>query len=239
MNTINKNRDIKFRKCINLFFQFAQIRMMKSTVQSYESRFIYLRLSVLAGVKMCDLTGEFVTKWLNKLTTHPTANHKTRKNFFYELRLLNTILNWYKHFIDESFQIPITRKHWQMCVFKTNTPRIPDYFMKPKEAKKWVTWLKTNTRNPVYWQLAVFMLLTGARVGEAVGLTWEDIDLGEGIVRVIRRVRWDRRTKRPFLENVTKSSESARVLLLSNTVKAMLCEMKKKAVTPVKTPCFP
>ena len=75
------------------------------------------------------------------------------------------------------------------------------------------------------------MLLTGARVGEACGLKWEEIDMEQGIGRVIRRVRWDQQTKHPFLEDVTKTTQSARLLLLPERLKSILREMKKEAVS--------
>ena len=74
------------------------------------------------------------------------------------------------------------------------------------------------------------MLLTGARVGEACGLKWDAVDLKDRFVRIIRRVRWDQRTKHPFLEDVTKTSQSARLLMLPEKLKSVLMEMKKEAV---------
>ena len=147
-----------------------------------------------------------------------------------ELAFLRTILYWYRNFINEDFNVPITKKHRQMCVFKQNTPRRPDYFMKPKDAKAWVEWLREHRSNPVYWRLASFMLLTGVRVGEACGLKWSAVDLEQGSARVIRRVRWDQKTKRPVLEDVTKTSGSARLLMLPEKLKDILREMTKEAL---------
>ena len=47
--------------------------------------------------------------------------------------------------------------------------------MRPEEVKLWIEELKKNS-NQVYWRLAKFMLLTGARVGEACGLMWSELD---------------------------------------------------------------
>ena len=71
-------------------------------------------------------------------------------------------------------------------------------FIKPEDAKRWVEWLKEHRENPVYWQLATFMLLTGTRVGEACGLKWDAIDLEQGIVRIVRRVRWGSKNQASF-----------------------------------------
>ena len=211
------------------FGKMLKARMMKSTLQSYECRLSYFYKSPLADVKMSELKGMKVVDWINWLKQHRTAKNKGRKSFRMELSFLRTVLYWYRNFINEDFNVPITKKHRQMCVFKPNAPRRPDYFMKPENARKWVEWLKEHRSNPVYWRLACFMLLTGARVGEACGLKWDAVDLKDGFVRIVRRVRWDQRTKHPFLEDVTKTSQSARVLILPEKLKNLFSEMKKEA----------
>ena len=139
-------------------------------------------------------------------------------------------MNWYKDFLNEDFNVPITKKHKQLCILKIKPPRRPDYFIQPDDARKWIEWLKEHRSNPVYWRLATFLLLTGTRIGEACGLKWDTIDLEKGIARVIRRVRWDYWTKLPFLEEVTKTSQSARILVLPKKLQNILLEIKKEAL---------
>ena len=115
-----------------------------------------------------------------------------------------------------------------MCIFKQNAPRRPDYFMQPEEIRNWIEWLREHRSNPVYWRIATFMLLTGTRIGETCGLKWDTVNLEKGFVRIIRRVHWDQRTKHPFLEDVTKTVQSARFLMLPKRLKDMLLEMKKE-----------
>ena len=59
---------------------------------------------------------------------------------------------------------------------------------------------------------------------------WDAIDFKRGIARVIRRVRWDYRTKQPFLEDATKTAGSARILMLPIKVQEILSQIKKEAV---------
>ena len=224
------NDQMKFKDCVDKFWEDAESRMIKSSLQRYEQQLIYLYSSPLADVKMSELKGVQIVEWLNWLKKHSTAKHKGRKTFIKELKLLSVVLNWYRNFLNEDFNVPITKKHRQMCIFKPNAPRRPDYFMKPEDAKKWVEWLKEHRSNPVYWRLASFMLLTGARISEACGLQWSAIELEQNLVRVIRRVRWDYRTKHPFLEDVTKTSQSARILIIPERLKNILREIKKEAL---------
>ena len=222
------NDRMRFKDCVDEFWKDAQTRMLKSTLQSYEARLDYFYKSPLAKVKMSELKGIKVVEWINWLKKHPTAKNKGRKSFFAEIGFLRTVLHWYRNFINEDFNVPVTKKHRQMCQFKSNRPRRPDYYIKPENAEKWVEWLKERRNNPVYWRLAVFMLSTGARVGEACGLKWEELDLEHGAARVVRRVRWDQQTKHPFLEDVTKTIGSARLLMLPERLKSILREMKKE-----------
>ena len=224
------NDRMLFKNCTDKFWRDIQSRMIPSTIQTYERRLDYFYKSPLANVKMSELKGTHVVKWIEWLKKHPTRNNKLRKSFLQEVKLLSTILNWYRNFINEDFNVPITKKHRQMSVFKPTAPRRPDYFIEPEDAKVWVEWLKNHRSNPVYWKLASFMLLTGARVSEVCGLTWSAVNLEKGFVRIIRRVRWDQRTKQPFLEEVTKTAGSARLLMLPEKLKDILRDMRKKAL---------
>ena len=161
------NDQMRFRNCVDKFWKDAESRMMKSTLQSYEIRLSYFYTSPLANVKMSELKGMKVVEWINWLKQHPTSKNKGRKSFRMELAFLRTVLYWYRNFINEDFNVPITKKHRQMSVYRKTASRRPDYFIEPNDAKKWVEWLKEHRSNPVYWRLACFMLLTGSRVSEA------------------------------------------------------------------------
>ena len=206
---------------------------MKSTLQSYECRLTYLYSSPLSHLRMSEIKGTVIVDWIQWLKQQSTAKSSSRKTFSKELKMLQVILNWYKNFLNEDFHVPITRKHKQMCFFKHNFPRRPDYYMRPNEVIKWIQWLKDHRKHKVYWKLAVFQLSTGVRVGEACGLKWSEIDLEEGIARILRRVRWDQVSKKPFLEDVTKTSGSARLIMLPGGLIDILREMKSSAVSDV------
>ena len=141
---------------------------------------------------------------------------------------LTAILNWYRNFVDEDFNVPITKKHKQLCYYKSVPPKRPDYYARPEELRLWIKWLKEHRENPVYWRLAIFMVLTGARVGEACGLKWEAVDMKQGTAQVVRKIRWDHKTKRPCLEEGTKTSASVRLLLLSKELVSILEEMREE-----------
>ena len=55
------------------------------------------------------------------------------------------------------------------------------------------------------------------------------MDLEQKTARVIRRIRWDQRTKRAYLEETTKSSASVRLLILSDELVSLLKQMKEES----------
>ena len=112
--------------------------------------------------------------------------------------------------------------------YKLVPPKRPDYYARPEELRAWIKWLQGHRNSPVYWRLATFMLLTGARVGEACGMLWEAVDFKQGTAQMIRRIRWDHKTRRPYLEDTTKTESSIRLLLLSNELIALLKQMKEE-----------
>ena len=227
-NPAGLNDRMFFKDCVNKFWEDAKSRMGQSSIQSYETQLIYFYSSPLANVKMLEFKGFHIVEWINWLKKHPTAKTPTRKSFVKNLKFLGTILNWYKNFLNENFNVPITKKHRQMCFFKQNAPRRPDHFIQPEDVEKWVNWLKEHRSNPAYWRLAVFMLSTGTRIGEACGMKWDAVDLEQGYIRIVRRVRWDHFNKRPVLEDVTKTAGSVRLLMLPEGLKTILKEMKKE-----------
>ena len=105
------NDQILLKECVDKFWESAQTRMMKSTLQGYRSELPYICSSPLANVKMSELKGMKVVDWISWLKKQPTAKNKGRKSFINELKLLSAILNWYGNFLNEDFNVPITKKH--------------------------------------------------------------------------------------------------------------------------------
>lgn len=225
---LKRHKEIFFADCFKRYLKEAFPLIHISTRQSFEGRFRYFTEGPLFHFKMKGFNAQSIHTWINWLKQHPTAKNKKRKSFLQELKILSVILNWYRNFVNEDFNIPITKKHRQLCHYKPVIPRPPDYFIRPNDAKNWVQWLRDNKVNPAYWRLAAFMLLTGTRVSEACGMCWDAVDLEEGTARTIRRIRWDQKTKQPHLEDAGKTSASIRLLHLPNELIEILKQMKQE-----------
>lgn len=72
----------------------------------------------------------------------------------------------------------------------------------------------SRRRNPNYYDLAIFLLLSGLRIGEASALTEEDIDFQNGLVDVNKSLQSNNLTVAEFYDDDTKTLNSERKVLL-------------------------
>lgn len=217
-----------FDQALDRFMQERVPQMEVSTQQARATRVGYLRKCPLTHLKMNWVNGRAVDAWIHWLLKTETARNAKRKTFRGELELLSTVLHWYRNYVDSEFVVPITRRHREMVKYKKVQPRRPDYYARPEEVRAWIGWLKDH-RYPVYHRLATFLVLTGARIGEACGMKWAEIDLDRGMARVVRIVAWNQHDKQPRLVERTKTDGSTRILMLPPILVSVLREMREEA----------
>ena len=85
-----------------------------------------------------------------------------------------------------------------------------------------------TAKHPAYL-LALFMMETGARVGEALAVTWADINWVRRSVRINKTVVHLGNSKRSYIQNEAKSYTSNRTIPLSTSALELLTRMFDKA----------
>lgn len=233
-----------FKDCVNLYYKNHVSKLKISTQQGLKHKSIYFYTSPLASLKMSDICAKEIDSWLIWLIwliwlkEHNTVHNKGRKSFHRELNILHAILNWYHHYVDESFSVPIVKRHKVLCEYKAHKPKQVDYFARPEELHRWISYLKLKKKDPVYWRLAQFMVLTGVRVGEACALLWNDYDLKKQTVNITKTLAWDYATKEPYVHSTPKTTSSVRKVYLSKVLIQMLEEIKQKNPIAGSVPIF-
>ncbi len=200
-------------------------QLKESSKQTRLIRLPYFQNTPFDSVPMSKFTAVTVDEWITWLRQHSSRKNPGRKSFLHELKYLTVILNWYRNYVNPNFVVPIVKRHRERIFFKPIVSRRPDYFMKPEEIVTWIEWLKKHRSNPVYWQLAAFLVLTGVRVGEACGLYWDAVDLDARVVRISKTVMWDHWTRHPTLMDSTKTRDSVRVIPLAGELVDLLRTM--------------
>lgn len=197
--------------------------LRKSSQQARISRVRYLTEAPLAQLVAHELNAETIDEWIKWLKTHDTNKDTARSSFKQELKLLVTILNWYRENRDPHFVLPILRRHRRHCEISRKPARPPDYFIRPEQVRLWLQQLGEHS-DPVYGHLARFMILTGCRLGEACGLLWDAVSDDYVTIRITRTLAWDYKTKAPYLSGDVKSKASRRIIQLPPSLTEILRE---------------
>ncbi|WP_019806700.1 tyrosine-type recombinase/integrase [Saccharomonospora halophila] len=111
-----------------------------------------------------------------------------------------------------------------------------------EERSQWLAQLEADEK-AARWDLpdlSRFMMATGVRIGEALALTWEDVDLGEatvGINYTVMRIKGE-----GLVRKSTKTAAGERVLPLPSWAVEMLSRRYREALrtgTSIAGPVFP
>ncbi|MCI9175067.1 MAG: site-specific integrase [Lachnospiraceae bacterium] len=124
----------------------------------------------------------------------------------------------------DSIDFPIIKKHCKVQVEKTAEERV----MSNEQMKLLFDIIAQNHRNkPNYIPPYAIELasLTGMRVGELAGLTWENVNFKEKHILIDRSEKYDREKKEYFIDT-TKNAKS-RFMPMSGEIEALLKLVKK------------
>lgn len=221
-----KERIFTLQNCIQLYYKNHLSGLKKSTQQSVKAKSTYFLNSPISNLPIKQVSAQKIDLWLEWLKAHKTAKNKSRHSFSRELNILHAILNWYKNYIDESFTVPILKRHKVLCKYKPPVYRRSDYFARPEELHLWITYLRKKKKDPVYWRLAQLMVLTGLRVGEASALVWSDLDFKKKTLNITKTLGWDYHTKEPYLTLSPKNPSSIRQIYLPSILIKILKKIK-------------
>ena len=169
-NFLAEERDeIFFEDCVRRYLKEYVVFLRPASqkkIQDICQKF--LLNSPLARVRMSNLHHISIDNWIEWLFKYHRGKNQ-RYSFKMELRRLGSVLHWWRNYIDPGFSFPIVQGHRNRCYQHQKPSKIkrPDYFAKPEEIRKWLSELE-KISNPVYYCLAQFMILTGARVGEGL-----------------------------------------------------------------------
>lgn len=96
-----------------------------------------------------------------------------------------------------------------------------------EEQKELLQFLKNDNTYGGYYVLISFMLSTGCRIGEALGITWDDIDLKEKKVSVNHQLIYKKKDGSTKLFISPTKTKETRIIPLQNDIVSILQQHKK------------
>jgi len=147
-----------------------------------------------------DLSGNKLFALLESLkkTIANARATKPRKNFKCELAFLSATLNFYRDRFNSSFVSPITKTHRLEFGNAANGKRRSNKIKVALDFSQ-INFLLKNLReksssNPkfevIYYFIVRIQLIYGFRLGEAVGLEWDDVDFEKMLIRLRGTIEW-------------------------------------------------
>lgn len=171
-----------------LFHKEFEQCLSPGTIQGYKIRARHFEFFHTFNMK--TMTPRLIDTWVDLMLDpiYKARQQKSRTDYDHELTLLNVFFRFYRDFIDDSFQLPIVKRHrLRLCPPKRRSQEIR--FLSESEEVKFLDALKNS---PMLFDLALFQLQTGCRIGEAAALEFNSVEFHREQVHIRAHLHWDR-----------------------------------------------
>lgn len=223
---------VKFKDVMENFFKVKEGQITISTFEFYKAHCKYLEF--FYEYSMRDILPSTIDKWLIHLKSPLLKKNfrSSRLSFKKELELLRQVFNHYKDYYDSTYPSPLAVRHKKDSVLdlaKYNEKQAENSrkFIPSDDLKSFLQVLaaeakSNNIENILILSVALFQCRTGARIGEACALRFNDIDPTTKLVNISRTVQWSRWKERPSsISNITKNKSWRKVGISDDALKAI------------------
>ena len=222
-----------FKALVFSWFESYKLTVKANTIRVTNNYINVYLLPELGSYKVNKITPVLlqgvINKWAKNANTSKIINGKRERGKCKDYKLL---LNLIKRILDYGMQLGAITENPALKVFppklKTRAINKIKYFDN-SELKKFLCYLDTldlTTDNIMRVTLYRLLLATGLRVGEALALSWSDIDFNEQTV-IINKTIVQTLTGRDKIQKSAKTKESNRVVSLDSDTLSLLKNWKK------------
>lgn len=210
-HTFIKNNSITMRELMNEYKKYNDNRWSPRTLEANEYRIKNI-IDKLGHIKIQDINVKILEDFYKYLKNKKTYSSQS---IIHHYNLINGALNKAIHWgyittnENEKIEKPKVRKKEIECY-------------SPEEVKELLKVLKNESLK--YQAVIILALDSGIRRGELTGLTWEDIDLKEGIISVNKTTQYTK--EKGIFEKETKTDTSDRKIYISDTTINLLKKFK-------------
>ena len=193
--------DILFETLVELFFQYEKARIKESSYYDLTMKIKSKILPFFKGMYLGEITPAKILEWQASLNEY---SYKYRKNLHAHLA---SIYNYAEKYYDI-----------KNIMKKVDRPRNLEakkemLFWTPEEFSKFIE----KVDRPQYKALFRFLYITGCRRGEALAMTWSDIDLDAGKVKINKNIAYKvGANNKPYQITTPKNMGSNRTVVIPN-----------------------
>ena len=201
----NTPEEMKFEQLVILYMEYHKGRVKESSYYDDEYKINSRILPFFKGKPLSQITPVIVLEWQSSLSEY---SYRYQKNLV--AKLSSVYRFGAKYYGIENVMDKVDRPR--------NTGAKPEMqFWTPDEFAAFIRQVKS----PDYKMLFEFLYITGCRRGEALALSWNDIDMGKKTVRINKSVTFKAKDKdQSFKVTTPKNVGSNRIVSLPD----FLCE---------------
>lgn len=207
------NNNLTYSEVFNQWFSNHSKTIKTSTKKSIESKFKKHILPRFGKLKMKEITRPYCQKMINEIAQSITSVNdiKIQANQVFKYALKMDIIS--KNPL-EHVSIPRQQKE----LINDGSKADERNYWKKDEIKQFLTITKKELsfRDHVLFHLLIY---TGARKGELLALTWDDIDFEAGSIRFTKTLFHN---KGEFIFQTSKTKESRRLISLDSKTLSLL-----------------
>ena len=191
----------------------------KSTRYTNDQRWARIE-KYIGDEKVAKLETHHIVKMRNEMAK--TLAYTTVND---EITLLNTIL---ESAIEDKIRIDNPCRSKSLKPLKTEEDEASDTYHRALTLEEQTSFFKEAKERTWYYELLVFMIATGCRVGEVGALKWTDIDYTKNVIRINKTITRVSHSEY-IVKNRPKTKKSIREIPLSKLAKEALSSQKRKA----------
>jgi integrase len=204
---------LTIQELFELFVQYKESRIKYSSLSVFTQFYKKHILPYFSQVKVVNITKQDIISWQAKINAKHLAYNT--KSLIY-----NTFVSLINYGID--YHDLLDNVVSKVGNFKNREQKKPISFWTDSEFTTYIT----VANDIVYKTLFSTLYLTGARIGEAMGLLWKDINLNDGILNINKTYSY--RPKGISYElTTTKTKSSTRLVIIPNALINLLSQLKE------------
>lgn len=185
-------RENLFREVFERFMLFKEreLKLARGTLTSLRDRYRHLKFFEVFEIETID--AKLIDRWIDLLfdPEYLKTQKSSRVNYRHEHSLLSNVIRYYRNFENENFVSPLLDRHRiRACAKDRAAKETRIRFLTEKQENEF---LQALSEDQLFYDLALFQLDTGTRIGEAAAVEFRDVDFGRNEITIVQHVDWPR-----------------------------------------------
>lgn len=203
----NRGKGVTLDELASIWFDIKKNRVCESSLGNY--RRVYKTIHVAFGHwNVADIKRQNVQEWINRIGVD--MSKKTMQLLFYVFKAIMELGVRDDYISKNPCQYVEQPK-------KETIRKLPATYEQYRELLR-IAQHRQNSN----WIVLPLLYYTGCRIGEALALTWKDIDFANKVIHINKQYTMDNSTMRPIFKDHTKTKAGIRVVPMPNELLKVL-----------------